>query len=160
MLAAYRSGEAFGRQYRYYTEPLEEPYLTRRRACGWGLYQVVGIARGDRAASAEFRAENYEFFGAPVGIIYTIDARLELGSWIDYGIYLQTIMLAARGFGLHTCAQAAIGDFHPICRAELGFSDAEKVVCGMALGYADPGAEVNRYQPTRDPLERFVTFRD
>ena len=84
------------RDYDYYTDPIEEPYLARRRQCGWGLYGTLGIGRGDHAKSKAYRAGNYNFFGAPAGLIFTIDRDLEHGSWLDYGMFLQTIMLAAR----------------------------------------------------------------
>ena len=99
------------RDYDYYTDPIEEPYLARRRACGWGLYSTLGIGRGDREKSKAYRARNYNFFGAPAGFVFTIDRTLERGSWLDYGMFLQTIMLAARARGLHTCAEAAIASF-------------------------------------------------
>jgi nitroreductase len=146
------------REYNYYTDPVIEPYLARRRQCGWGLYGVLGIGRGDREKSRAYRARNYEFFGAPAGLVFTIDRRLEQGSWLDYGMFLQTIMLAARGYGLHTCAEAAIAQFPQLVRRELGIDEGEVVVCGMALGYADPNAVVNSFQPPRLPLEDYVKF--
>lgn len=161
LTAAFLSGEAgHQREYMYYTDPLFEPYLTRRRECGWGLYGTLGIAKGDRERSKEYRARNYSFFGAPVGMVFTIDHHLEQGSWLDYGMFLQTIMLAAREFGLHTCAQAAIADYAKLVRRELGIDETEMVVCGMALGYADPGAVINAFQPPRIPLDTYAKFCD
>jgi nitroreductase len=146
------------REYKYYTDPVVEPWLSRRRECGWGLYGTLGIGKGDREKSRQYRARNYEFFGAPVGLVFTIDRRLEQGSWMDYGMFLQTIMLGARGFGLHTCAEAAIAQFPQLVRRELDIDEGEIVVCGMALGYADPDAVVNTFQPRRLPLEEYVKF--
>ncbi len=146
------------REYNYYTDPVVEPYLSRRRECGWGLYGVLGIGRGDREKSRQYRATNYDFFGAPVGLVFTIDRSLEQGSWLDYGMFLQTVMLAARGFGLHTCAEAAIAQFPQLVRHELRIDEDEMVICGMALGYADPDAAVNTFQPRRLPLEDYVKF--
>jgi len=126
------------RDYAYYTDPVEEPYLARRRQCGWGLYGLLGIGRGDREKSKAYRARNYDFFGAPVGLVFTIERKLEKGSWLDYGMFLQTIMLAARAKGLHTCPEASIANYPDIVRRELGITEEWIVVCGMALGYADP----------------------
>jgi nitroreductase len=148
------------RDYEYYTDPLYEPYLSRRRQCGWGLYGTLGIARGDREKSKAYRATNYDFFGAPVGLIFTIERKLEIGSWLDYGMFLQTIMLAARGRGLHTCPEAAIASYPDIVRRELGISSDNMVICGMAMGYADPQAIVNTFQPPRIELSDYAVFLD
>ena len=146
------------RDYNYYTDPVVEPYLSRRRDCGWGLYGVLGIGRGDREKSKQYRARNYDFFGAPVGLVFTIDRSLEQGSWLDYGMFLQTLMLAARGFGLHTCAEAAIAQYPQLVRHELRIDEGEMVICGMALGYADPDAVINTFQPRRLAIDDYVKF--
>jgi len=148
------------RDYDYYTDPIEEPYLARRRQCGWGLYGALGIGRGDHAKSKAYRARNYNFFGAPVGLIFTIDRKLERGSWLDYGMFLQTIMLAARARGLHTCAEAAIASFPDIVRRELGITPDNIVICGMAMGYAQPDAVVNTFQPPRIAVDEYAVFLD
>jgi nitroreductase len=148
------------RDYEYYTDPVFEPYLARRRACGWGLYGTLGIARGDHEKSKAYRAGNYVFFGAPAGLVFTIDRRLEKGSWLDYGMFLQTLMLAARAKGLHTCAEASIAGYPDIVRRELGLSDDWMVICGMALGYADGDAVVNTFQPERIALDDYAVFLD
>ncbi|MBV8601965.1 MAG: nitroreductase [Candidatus Eremiobacteraeota bacterium] len=159
MQRAYLADEpGHAREYDYYTDPLFEPYLGRRRACGWGLYGLLGIARGEKDRMKAQRAKNYNFFGAPVGMVFSIDKRLEIGSWMDYGMFLQSIMLAARGFGLHTCPQASIAEFPRIVRSHLAIGDDFTVVCGMALGYRDPQAEVNGFQPERLEVEEFATF--
>lgn len=146
------------RDYNYYTDPIVEPYLARRRQCGWGLYGTLGIGRGDHEQSKAYRATNYNFFGAPAGLIFTIDRKLERGSWLDYGMFLQTIMLAARAKGLHTCAEAAIASYPDIVRRELSIANDWIVICGMALGYADPDALVNTFQPPRIALEEYAIF--
>ncbi|HKA45751.1 MAG TPA: nitroreductase [Burkholderiales bacterium] len=146
------------RDYDYYTDPILEPYLARRRQCGWGLYGTLGIGRGDRAKSKAYRASNYDFFGAPVGLIFTIDRKLEKGSWLDYGMFLQTIMLAARARGLHTCAEAAIASYPDIVRRELGIANEWIVICGMAMGYRDPDAVINTFQPPRIKVEDYAVF--
>ena len=148
------------RDYDYYTDPVYEPYLARRRQCGWGLYGLLGIGRGDREKSKAYRATNYNFFGAPVGLIFTIDRGLEKGSWLDYGMFLQTIMLAARARGLHTCAEAAIASYPDIVRRELAISNDWIVICGMAMGYADPAALVNTFQPPRIEVDEYAVFLD
>lgn len=148
------------RDYDYYTDPVVEPYLARRRECGWGLYGVLGIGRGDHEKSKAYRASNYTFFGAPAGLIFTIDRKLEKGSWLDYGMFLQTLMLAARARGLHTCPEASIASYPDIVRRELGLGQEWVVICGMAMGYADGDAVVNTFQPPRIALEEYATFLD
>ena len=159
--AAFLSGEpGHRRDYDYYTDPVFEPYLGRRRACGWGLYGTLGIGKGDHDQSRAYRARNYEFFGAPAGLVFTIDRRLEKGSWLDYGMFLQTIMLAARARGLHSCAEASIASYPDIVRRELGLGPEWVVICGMAMGYADEANVVNRFQPERIPLDDYASFHD
>ena len=148
------------RDYNYYTDPIYEPYLARRRQCGWGLYGTLGIGRGDREKSKAYRATNYNFFGAPVGLIFTIDRKLEKGSWLDYGMFLQTIMLAARARGLHTCPEAAIASYPDIVRSELGITNDWIVICGMAMGYADPEPVINTFQPPRIDPDEYAIFLD
>jgi nitroreductase len=160
MRQSFLADDPHEREYKYYTDPLVEPFRTRQRACGWGLYGLLGIARGDREKSRAYRATNYEFFGAPAGMVFTIDRQLELGSWLDYGMFLQSIMVAARGFGLHTCPEASIAEFPAIIRAQLVVPDAETIICGLALGYADHAAVINRFQPDREAVESFATFHE
>lgn len=156
---AFLTGEpGHKREYNYYTDPVVEPYLSRRRACGWGLYGTLGIAKGDREGTRQQRAANYDFFGAPAGLVFTIDRGLERGSWMDMGGFLQSVMLAARGFGLHTCAQASIAEYPKVVRAHAPVSDDHMIVCGMAMGYADPDARVNQFRTAREPLDVFATF--
>ncbi len=148
------------RDYDYYTDPVFEPYLTRRRACGWGLYGTLGIGKGDHEKSKAYRASNYTFFGAPAGLVFTIDRKLEKGSWLDYGMFLQTLMLAARARGLHSCAEASIASYPDVARRELRLGSEWVVICGMAMGYADAEAVVNTFQPERIALEDYATFLD
>jgi nitroreductase len=148
------------RDYNYYTDPIEEPYLARRRACGWGLYGTLGIGKGDVGKSKAYRAGNYNFFGAPVGLVFAIERKLQIGSWFDYGMFAQTIMLAARARGLHTCPEASIASYPDIVRRELNISRDYTIMCGMALGYADGGALVNTFQPDRIAVEDYATFYD
>lgn len=148
------------RDYDYYTDPVFEPYLKRRRECGWGLYGILGIGRGDHEKSKAYRASNYTFFGAPAGLIFTIERKLEKGSWLDYGMFLQTLMLAARARGLHSCAEASIASYPDVVRRELGLSEDWVVICGMAMGYADADAVVNTFQPSRITLAEYACFLD
>ncbi len=148
------------RDYDYYTDPVFEPYLKRRRECGWGLYGTLGIGRGEHEKSKAYRASNYTFFGAPAGLVFTIERKLEKGSWLDYGMFLQTLMLAARAKGLHTCAEALIASYPAVVRRELSLSNDWVVICGMAMGYADGDAVVNTFQPPRIELGEYATFLD
>lgn len=152
-----RGGNLEG-EYRYYAEPMTEPYLSRRRKVGWDMYSALGVRKGDRAGSWAAAGRNYDFFGAPVGLVFTLERRLEKGSWIDMGVFLQSVMLGARHFGLDTCAQGAWARYHDVVRAELGIDADQVVVCGMALGYADRSAPVNRLPAERAPVEQFARF--
>lgn len=147
-------------QYQYYPVNWREPYLSRRRKIGWGLYALCGIKKGETDKMFRQHGRNYDFFGAPVGMMLTVEADMELGSWIDCGIFVQTLMIAARGLGLHTCAQAAWAYHHDVVRAAIPLADNEKVVCGIALGHEDPDEPANALRTEREPLANFVTFHD
>ncbi len=161
VLAAFNDG-TFGPEqtYKYYPDKFFEPYLGRRRKVGWDLYGLLGIEKGDGPKMHAQHGKNYRFFNAPVGMMFTLDSRLEIGSWLDYGMFLQNIMTAARGRGLDTCPQAAWAPYHRAIRPVLGIPDQEVVVCGMALGYADDSAVENTLSTERAPLEEFATFLD
>jgi nitroreductase len=150
---------AHTREWNYYPVRWREPYLARRRKIGWDLYGLLGIGKGDIRASEDQRRRNYEFFGAPVGLIFTLEEDLEIGSWLDLGIYIGAVMIAARGLGLDTCPQAAFADFHAVIRSELGIPGSEIIVCGMALGHADPQAPENRLVTERAAVDEFATFQ-
>jgi nitroreductase len=154
-----RPPKPFG-EYDYNPEPLFEPYLSRRRTVGFALYELHGVAKGDRAASWAIAGRNFEFFGAPVGLIFTIDRSLQHGSWLDYGIFLQSLMLAAADAGLDTCAQAAWRHYHDVIRPLCRIPENEIVVCGMSLGYGDKDAPANQLVTEREPVECFATFID
>ena len=147
-------------EYSYYPSPLHEPYISRRRAVGWGLYNLLGIEKGDKEKMHAQHGRNYTFFDAPVGLMFTIDRKLEIGSWLDYGMFLENIMIAARGRGMHTCPQAAFAPFHSVIRPVLGIPDDEVVICGMALGYADMSKVENSLESERVPVSEFATFLD
>ena len=156
--AFFSSDKVHERTWKYYPDKFFEPYKARRRACGIGLYQTLGIGKEETEKMRQQRARNYKFFDAPVGMIFSIHNDLEIGSWMDFGMFLQNIMVSARGHGLHTCAQAAFSDFHTIIKEQLGIPDNETVVCGMAMGYADPNQKVNQYRPEREPLSSYANF--
>ena len=147
-------------EYAYYPTEWKSPYIDRRRKVGWDLYGLLGIGKTDKARMHAQHGRNYGFFDAPVGLIFTIDRILRQGSWLDYGMFLQSVMVAARGRGLHTCPQAAFMQFHRIITAHVGAPSDEQVVCGMALGYADPDAIENTLVTEREPVAGFARFLD
>ena len=148
------------REYNYYPLEFPEPYLSRRRKIGWDLYGLLGIERGEKEKMHAQHGRNFEFFDAPVGMIFSIDRMLEIGSWLDFGMFLENIMIAARGKGLHTCPQAAFANYHRIIRERLAIPEDEVVICGMSLGYADHAATENALVTEREPVESFATFID
>ena len=151
--------EPYQREWNYYPVNWREPFLGRRRKIGWDMYSLLSVAKGDFEGTQRARMRNYEFFGAPVGMIFTLDEDLEIGSWLDLGIYLGSLMIAARGHGLHTCPQAAFADFHKVIRPILDIPEKEIIVCGMALGQIDPDAPVNKLATARAPLADFEIGR-
>ena len=147
-------------EYRYYPATLREPYLSRRRKVGWDLYGLLGVAKGDHAGMRRQTEANLRFVGAPVALMLTIDRDLEIGSWLDLGAFVQTLLIAAQGHGLDSCPQAIFASFHGIVRRELSIPQSEVVVCGIALGKADPDAPANRLVPEREPVEGFTSWLD
>lgn len=143
---------------RYYPAKFREPYISRRRKIGWDLYGLLGIEKGDKEKMHTQHGRNYLFFDAPVGLVFTIDKDLEIGSWLDYGMFLQNIMVAARGAGLHTCPQAAWAQYHKVIRDVLEIPDTEDIVCGMALGYENIDAVENTLRTVREPVASFAQF--
>lgn len=163
VLAAYDDPEERARhteEYAYYPAEWRSPYIERRRKVGWDLYGLLGIARDDKARMHAQHGRNYRFFDAPVGLVFSIDRVLQQGSWLDYGMFLQNIMIAARARGLHTCPQAAFTPFHRVISRELGWPAQRMLVCGMALGHADPAAVENSLQTEREPVAGFARFLD
>lgn len=158
LLEAHHAQEPERRGYQYYPAQWREPYLQRRRDTGWGLYHLLGIAKGDRPAADEQRGRNYAFFDAPCVMLFTIDEDMGTGSWLDYGMFLQNIMILARGLGLDTCPQAALANYPDIVRQQLGIPDNQVVICGISMGYRDPDAAVNRYRPPRIDVDTFTVF--
>jgi nitroreductase len=145
-------------EYAYYPTEWKSPFIDRRRKVGWDLYSLLGIAKTDKARMHAQHGRNYDFFGAPVGLMFTIDRVMRQGSWLDYGMFLQSLMVAARARGLDTCPQAAFTQFHRIIAAHIGAPDNEQLVCGMSLGYADPNAVENTLVTEREPVRAFTHF--
>ncbi len=159
LLDAYHDTEAdHSAEFRYYPPEFPGPYKSRRRTVGWGLYNLLGIAKGDKEKMLAQQARNYLFFDAPVGMIFTIDRVLEIGSWLDYGMFLQNIMVAARGRGLDTCPQMSFARYHRILRKPLDIPEEQVVVCGMSVGYADQAAPENQLETEREPVDGFTRF--
>jgi nitroreductase len=144
--------------YDYYPEKWVSPFIDRRRENGWSLYGLLGITKADKDKMHAQHQRNYRFFDAPVGLMFTLDKVMGRGSLVDYGMFLQTLMLSARGMGLHTCPQAAWNGFGSIILPHIGAGDNEMLVCGMALGYADTSEIVNTFRTPREPVESFTQW--
>lgn len=142
----------------YYMTEWREPYIARRRKVGWDMYGLVGITRDNREGMREQTARNYKFFDAPVGLIFTIDQDMHWGSWLDVGMFIENVMLAARGQGLETCPQAAFANYHKVVREVLDIPESQAIICGMSLGKEDKSAPINRLETVREPVSEFTTF--
>ena len=141
------------------TSKRKEPYTSRMRKLGKDMYALIGIPKGDRAANWAQWGRNYKFFDAPVGLIFTIDKDLDAMSFLDIGMFMQSLMLAAKARGLDTCAQGAWNNYWTATRRVLEcLADDEYIVCGVSLGYADKTSPVNALVSEREPLESFATF--
>ena len=148
-------------QYDYYPAQWVSPYIDRRRKVGWDLYGLLGITKDDKSAMRLQQARNFMFFDAPVGLLFTIERVMGRGSLLDYGMFLQSIMVAARARGLDTCPQAAWNHFHGVVLPHLGLDpERHMMVCGMALGHADPAAIENQLLTEREPVDSFARFLD
>jgi nitroreductase len=159
---AIRANPALAADYReaydYYPEKWVSPYIDRRRENGWGLYGLLGIGKADKDKMHQQHQRNYKFFDAPVGLMFTIDRIMGRGSLVDMGMFLQNIMISARGHGLHSCPQAAWNGFAKIILPHIGAGDDEMLVCGMALGYADASDVVNTFHTPRVPVSEFTRW--
>lgn len=147
-----------GSEYAIYPSELKEPYFTRQRVVGRLLYESIGVARDDRPGRLRQYARNFEFFGAPVGVFFAIDRSLGPPQWSDLGMYIQTVMLLARAHGLHTCSQEAWTHWHKTVSAFLNIPPDHILFCGLALGFADESAPINRWRSPREKLDDFTTF--
>ena len=159
---ALRDNPALAAQYKeeydYYPEKWVSPYIDRRRENGWSLYGLLGIAKADKDKIHAQQQRNYKLFDAPVGLMFTLDRVMGRGSLVDYGMFLQSIMVAARARGLHTCPQAAWNGFANIILPHIGAGPDEMLVCGMALGFADASALVNSFHTPREPVAQFTRW--
>lgn len=151
-------GDGHAAEYEYYPADFPEPYRLRRDSFGATYYGALGIDRKDHGARHRQTGRNFEFFGAPVGLIFTIDRRLGIGSWLDYGTFLQNIMISAKARGLDSCPQETLAKYHRIIRQHLPIDPLELVICGMSLGYADRQAASLRGVQARAPVEAFAQF--
>jgi nitroreductase len=158
LLAAHAANEPGDEEYSYYPPTWREPYIGRRRKIGFDMYGLLGIGKADKDKMHAQSGRNYEFFGAPVGVFFTIDRDMGKGSWLDFGMFAENVMLAARAFGLDTCIQAAFLKYHRIIEDILDFPGHQQLVTGMSLGYADLNAPVNQLQTVREPVENFTRF--
>jgi nitroreductase len=147
-----------GAEYRIYPDPLKEPYNKRRHEVGALLYRAIGIPREDRPARYRQYARNFEFFDAPVGLFFSIDRTMGPPQWSDLGMFVQTVMLLARGEGLHTCGIEAWTHWHKTVSAYLDLPNEQMLFCGMALGYADPAAPINQWRAPRADVDSFAIF--
>lgn len=147
-------------EYKYYPVEWRSPYIDRRRKVGWDLYALLNLTRENKVGMHVQHGRNYQFFDAPVGLIFTIDRIMEQGSWLDYGMFLQNIMLAARARGLDTCPQAAFTQYHKIIEEHLQLPEEQMVVCGMSLGFADMSKIENSLITERAVLTEYVSFLD
>jgi nitroreductase len=152
--------EQHSQEYAYYPNQWVSPYIDRRRKVGWDLYALLAIGKTDKQRMHEQHRRNYDFFDAPVGLIFTIDRVMERGSWLDYGMFLQSVMVAARARGLDTCPQAAFTQFHKLIAQQLQLPEQEMVVCGMSLGFADESKVENTLVTEREPVAGFTRFVD
>jgi nitroreductase len=145
-------------EYNVYPPELQEPYRTRRFKCGEDLYAAIGIPREDRAARLRQFARNFEAFGAPVVLFFTIDRRMGQNQWAHLGMFMQTVMLLAVEEGLHSCPQEAWSAFHRTVAQFIGLPEEQMFYCGMAIGHADLEHPINRWRTERAPLEEIATF--
>lgn len=150
--------QAHAPEYRYLPDALPEPFAGRRREFGAVFYGSLGIAQDDHAARAAHTLRNFRFFDAPVGLIFTIDRRLEKGSWLDLGMFVQNVMLAAKARGLDTCPQESLSRYHAVIRERLDLAAEELVVCAMSLGFGDPEWALKRPRMPKAPITDFASF--
>jgi nitroreductase len=152
--------EKYRDEYPYYPEKWMSPYVERRRKVGWDLYSLLGIKKDDKARMFAQHRRNVECFGAPASMFFTVDRRLAMGSWLDYGMFIQNVALAVTAHGLASCVQAAFNPYHSVIRDVLGWPEGEMLVCGMSVGYADPSAIENTLVVEREPVDFFTKFFD
>ena len=158
MVTAFQRDGLGTMDYTYYPLQWQEPYKKRRVSCGAQLYSALNIERRDKEGRLAQWIANYRAFDAPVILFFFLDAVMEKGSYLDYGMFLQSVMLAALDHGLATCPQAALGQYSALVKQGLGYSPETILICGMALGYEDTQAPVNTYRTPRELVENFTRF--
>jgi nitroreductase len=156
--AAFRAGEKSNQEYNYYPLEWKSPFGERRKECGLMMYSALDIKREDTDKRQNQWAANYRSFDAPVMLLFFMDKIMDKGSYMDYGMFLQSIMLAAVEQGLATCPQASLGEYPAIVKSELGYDDGKVLLCGMSLGYEDTSAAVNSYRTPREEVDSFTQF--
>ncbi len=160
LLAARTAGEPERPDYAYYPKQWEEPYKERRKVCGITMYRALNIGKDDTEARIKAWNANYHSFGAPVALFFFVDRSLSQGAWLDNGMFIENVMLAARAFGLDTCPQAALAEYPDRVRTLLGIPESRALICGMALGFADASAAVNNYRLDRVPVNEFASWHE
>ena len=145
-------------EYNYYPSTWIDPYISRRRKVGFDLYGLLGLGKGDKEKMQAQTARNYTFFDAPVGVFFVIDRVMQQGSWLDYGMFIQNVMLTAKARGLDTCPQAAFTQFHRVIAKHLDLKPEQQLVCGMSLGYADTTKIENTLVTERVSAESYAHF--
>jgi len=154
LLATADSGAPQHQEVASYPDAPVEPYHERRRACGFSLYAALGIARDDRPGRQQQWRDNFTLFGAPA-LVLTVDARLPDGGLFDSGTFLHALLDALWRAGLGSCPQASVAAYPEVLRGQLGIPETQRVVCSVAVGWADVEAPVNRFKPDRAPLEQW-----
>lgn len=145
--------------YGYFPRPMPMQLRKRQVAAAQALYSALGVARDDRAGRDAQFARNYRFFDAPVALVVTIDSHFGPGGYMDLGMTLYGLQLAAAATGLGSCAIGALASYPATVRRVLGLPEHRHIVCGMALGWADDTAPINQTQTSRAPLgEWFETI--
>ncbi len=152
--------KSHGPEYPYYPTKWFEPYQSRRRETGFGLYAKLGIARDDMAGRQAQMNRNYEFFDAPIGMFVSFHRDLATGTYLDVGMFIENLLVGARGEGLHTCGQAAFTWYHRVVRKHLPMPDEELLACGISIGFEDEGAVDNAFRTAKLPIDDFATFLD
>ena len=152
------SAKEMKNEFDYYPTEWFEPFVSRRRAVGFELYKLLEIGRDDFEARDKQMQENFHFFGAPVGMFITMDKRLATGTFMDVGMFIQSILVGARGEGLHSCGQVAFTKFHTLIAEQLEFKENEMLVCGVSIGYEDTSAAENALRVEKLQYSDFTTF--
>lgn len=152
------AGIAEDAEYVYSVEPEPAEFKDRARACGFALYDLKGIDRGNKAARRSHERENYVFFGAPVEMIFHLPRGAERGNFLDMGMYLQNVMLGLVAAGLGSCPQVSITRYSATIRESIELPDNRIIVCGLAVGRVEENAIVNTFVPTRLPIDDVVTW--